>query len=88
MEFDSMGIIDILSMSYITKLRGKNPQSARKKPNYHTKCGENCHKMLSAWEIGKKIEKCSQKALRSSWETIFFWLKKVLRKRYDPSGKQ
>ena len=26
---------------------GKNPQSARRKPNYHTTCGKNCHKILS-----------------------------------------
>ena len=26
---------------------GKNPQSARRKPNYHTKYGKNCHKILS-----------------------------------------
>ena len=28
---------------------GKNPQSARRKLNYHTKCGKNCHKILSVW---------------------------------------
>ena len=28
---------------------GKNPQSARRKPNYHTKCGKNCHKILSVY---------------------------------------
>ena len=53
MEVDSVGIIVILSMSYITTRIiktdkcGKNPQSARRKPNYHTKCGKNCHKILS-----------------------------------------
>ena len=26
---------------------GKNPQSARRKLNYHTKCDKNCHKILS-----------------------------------------
>ena len=42
---DSVGIIAILSMSYIaTRIVknidkcGKNPQSARRKSNYHTKC--------------------------------------------------
>ena len=25
---------------------GKNLQSARRKPNYHTRCGKNCHKIL------------------------------------------
>ena len=40
MEVDSVGIIAILSMSYthtknIDKC-GKNPQSARRKPNYYT----------------------------------------------------
>ena len=53
MLVDSLGIIAILSMSYIEKYSekidkcGKNPQSARRKPNYHTKCGKNCHKILS-----------------------------------------
>ena len=49
MKVDSVGIIAIVSMSYyhthsknIDK-RGKNPQSARRKPNYHTKCGKNCY---------------------------------------------
>ena len=41
---------------------GKNPQSARRKPNYHTKCGKNCHKILSVhgWESKfgtKNVEK-------------------------------
>ena len=55
MEVDSVGIIAILSMSYITThivktdKCGKNPQSTRRKPNYHTKCGKNCHKILSVW---------------------------------------
>ena len=56
MEVDSVGIIAILSMSYSKHAHnknidkcGKNPQSARKKLNYHTKCGKNCHKILSVW---------------------------------------
>ena len=51
-----MGIIAILSMSYITirivkKIDkcGKNLQSARRKPNYHTIYGKNCHKILSKY---------------------------------------
>ena len=47
MEVDSVGIIAILSISYITTRIvenidkcGKNPQSSRRKPNYHTKCGK------------------------------------------------
>ena len=46
MEVDSAEIIAILSMSYITTRIvktdkcGKNPQSARRKSNYHTKCGK------------------------------------------------
>ena len=52
MEVDSVGIIAIRSMSYITHSKnkdkcGKNPQSARRKPNYHTERGKNCHKILS-----------------------------------------
>ena len=53
MEVDSVGIIAILSISYITTRTvktykcGENPQNARRKPNYHTKCGKNCHKILS-----------------------------------------
>ena len=53
-----MGIISILSMSYINHTHnkniykcGKNPQSARRKSNYHTKCGKNCHKILSVYNI-------------------------------------
>ena len=56
MEVDSVGIIAILSMSDIT-IRivkhtdkcGENPQSARRKPNYHTKCGKNCYKILPVY---------------------------------------
>ena len=33
---------------------GKNPQSTRRKPNYHTKCGKNCHKILSVYSTSKK----------------------------------
>ena len=49
LEVDSVGIITILSMSYSKNIDkcGKNPQSARRKPNYYTKCGKNCHKILS-----------------------------------------
>ena len=53
MEVDSVGIIAILSMSYTTtriENCGKNPQSDRKKPNYHTKWGKNCHKILSVYK--------------------------------------
>ena len=48
MEVDIEEIIAILSISHIyTRIVktidkcGKNPQSARKKQNYHTKCGQN-----------------------------------------------
>ena len=53
MEVDSVGIFAVLSMScYHTHSKnidkcGKNLQSACRKPNYHTKCGKNCHKILS-----------------------------------------
>ena len=65
MEVDSVGIIAILSMSYITTRIvktldkcGKNPQSARREPNYRTKCGKNCHKILSVYSrIFRMIEK-------------------------------
>ena len=57
MEVDSVGIIAILSMSYyhthsknIDKC-GENPQSACRKPNYHTKCGKNFHKILSVYGV-------------------------------------
>ena len=53
MEVDNVGIIAILSMSYTENTHsenidkcGKNPQSARRKPNDLTKCGKNCHKIL------------------------------------------
>ena len=53
-----MGIIVILSMSYInTRIVknidkcGKNPQSAHRKTNYHTKCGKNCHKILYVYSV-------------------------------------
>ena len=39
---------------------GKNLQSARREPNYHTKCGENRHKILSVGnEIYKKLQSCT-----------------------------
>ena len=54
MEVDSVGIIAILSVSYITtrivkniEKCGKNPQSACRNTNYHTKCDKNCHKIPS-----------------------------------------
>ena len=56
MEVDSVGIIVILSMSYITTRIVKTYPSVAKiprKPNYHTKCGKNCHKILSV-----KIQTC------------------------------
>ena len=55
MEVDSVGIIAILSMSYITTRIVKTYTSvakipsARIKPNYHTKCGENCYKIFSVY---------------------------------------
>ena len=57
MGVDSVGIIAIVSMSYTDTYThsknidecGKNPQSVRRKSNYHTKCGKNCHKILSVW---------------------------------------
>ena len=64
MEVDSVGIIAILSMSYITTRivktdkRGKNPQSARIKPNDHTKCGKNCHKILSVYGVIAIVSLC------------------------------
>ena len=55
MEVDSVVIIAMLSMSYyhmyiknIDK-RSKNPQSACKEPNYHTKYGKNCHEILPVY---------------------------------------
>ena len=42
MEVASKGIIAILSMSYIT--------TRIVKTNYNTKCGKNCHKILSVYE--------------------------------------
>ena len=56
MKVDSVGIIAILSMSYHTHSKnidkcGKNYQSACRKPNYHTKCGKNCHKILSVYIV-------------------------------------
>ena len=52
MEVDSVVIIAILSMSYSKNIDkyGKNPQSAYRKSNYHTKCGKNCHKILSMYK--------------------------------------
>ena len=34
---------------------GKNPQSDRRKPNYHTKCGKNYYKILSVQKQGRKV---------------------------------
>ena len=33
----------------------KNPQSARRKPNYHIECGKNCHKILSVQSENKRM---------------------------------
>ena len=56
MEVDSVGFIAILAriVYYHTHSKnidkcGKNPQSARRKSNYHSKCGKNFHKILSVW---------------------------------------
>ena len=53
MEVNSVVIIAILNVVYyhthskdIDKY-GKNPQSACRKANYRTKCGQNCYKILS-----------------------------------------
>ena len=53
-----MGIIAILSMSYITTRivknidkYGENPQCAHRKTNYDTKCGKNCHNILSVYPV-------------------------------------
>ena len=34
---------------------GKNPQSACRKPSYHTKCGKNCHKIISVCSISQIV---------------------------------
>ena len=57
MDVDSVVIIAILSMSYITIYYhsknidkcGENPQSACRKPNNHTECAKNCYKILFVW---------------------------------------
>ena len=56
MQVDSVRIFAILSMLYITTRIvknidkcSKNSQFARRKSNYHTKCGKNCHKILSVY---------------------------------------
>ena len=61
MEVDSAGIIAILSMSYIKNTHsknidkcGKNPQTARRKPNYQT---------LSVVKIAIKISLCALKSI-------------------------
>ena len=59
MEVDSVGIIAIISMSYITTSIVKTYTSVakipsvRRKPNYHTKCGKNCHKILSVHHLSR-----------------------------------
>ena len=42
---------------------GKNPQSARRKPNYHTTCGKNCHKILSV-QSSPTLKKLSARKTR------------------------
>ena len=55
MEVDSVVIIAVLTMSYITTRIEKiytsvaKISSVRRTPNYHTTCGKNCHKILSAY---------------------------------------
>ena len=45
---NSMEVDSVVISKNIDKC-GKNPQSACRKPNYHTKCGKNCHKILSVY---------------------------------------
>ena len=74
MEVDSVGIIANLSMSYITTRIvktdkcGNNSQSTRRKSNYHTTCGKNCHKIFSVWI---QDEKKMQIQFASIWSKRF-----------------
>ena len=71
MEVDSVGIIAIFSMSYITTRIvktdkcGKNLQSARRKPNYHTKCSKNCRVDIPNLKINERAN-VERKNLRES----------------------
>ena len=57
MKVDRVGIIAIRRtyvIYYHTHSKnivkyGENPQSARIGSNYHTKCGKNCHEILSVF---------------------------------------
>ena len=48
MEVDRVEIIIAILSKNIDKC-GQNPQSVRRKSNYHTKCGKNGHKILSVY---------------------------------------
>ena len=62
---------------------GKNPQSARRKPNYHTKCGKNSRKILSVWTgmnfFLTDLTTCGRAEDPSMYEMVFFY--KILGKR-------
>ena len=61
MEVDSVGIITVY-VYYHTHSKnidkcGNNPQSASRKPTYHTKCGKNCHNILSVYKTNQIMRK-------------------------------
>ena len=49
----------------------KNPQSIRRKPNSHTKCGKNCHKILSVQQV-RKFYKQKDKSHEFPTEMLIF----------------
>ena len=50
-ELLSYSVYRIFTTRIVKKIDkcGKNPQSAGRKPNYHTKCGKNCNQILSVY---------------------------------------
>ena len=81
MDVDSVGIIATLRMYYQTHSknidkRGENSQSARRKPNYRTKCGKNCHKILS---VDARLVVISGRLLRTNKITLLYlWMEQTI----------
>ena len=73
-EFSPYSVCRILIHTHSKNIDkcGKNPQSARRKPNYHTKCGKNGHKILSVHE-----RDCSSRVI-SHYAFLFYRMWRAL----------
>ena len=52
----------------------KNPQSARRKPNYNAKCGKNCHKILSVCNEALNTQNgWASRTINPEWRPFIFY---------------